>query len=103
VKKPKKTSCSTHYADLWGLRERKYEILLENHVATTQWEEVHPITPNFFLMPKKFASEEEYKAGWSTRWIQSTQWEASEQMIPDDKRGDIRTIELLEKSFSFRS
>ena len=28
---------------------------------------------------------------------------ASEQMIPDDKRGDIRTIELLEKSSLLRS
>ena len=59
-----KTS-EVYYADLWGLREGKYRYLLENDISTTEWQELEPVAPYFFFVPKKFDLLSEYGRGWS--------------------------------------
>ena len=52
------------YADLWGLRDEKYDYLLKNDVRTTNWQELKPIEPYYFFVPKDFALQEEYGQFW---------------------------------------
>lgn len=42
-----------YYADLWGLREEKYNWLSENNIKSTGWQEVIPRDNFYFFMPKK--------------------------------------------------
>jgi predicted helicase len=53
------------YTDLWGLREDKDRYLLENDVSTTDWQELEPVAPYFFFVPKELDLQEEYEKGWS--------------------------------------
>ena len=57
------------YADLWGLREEKYEYLLDNDVGTTRWQELQPVAPYYFFVPKDFALWEEYEKFWKVTEI----------------------------------
>jgi len=54
-----------HYADLWGLREGKYEYLRENDLISTGWQGLAAVPPYFFLVPKEFDLYGEYSRGWS--------------------------------------
>jgi len=70
VKRPTQTSevsetSEVYYADLWGLREGKYRYLLENDVSTTEWQELEPVAPYFFFVPKALDLQKEYEKGWS--------------------------------------
>jgi len=52
--------CSVYHADLWGLREDKYDWLLNHDVETTGWQEIHP-RPEFYLfLPRDEAALERY-------------------------------------------
>jgi len=53
--------CRVFYADLWGLREEKYDYLLKNDVTTTGWQELQPIAPYYFFVPKDFSLQDEYE------------------------------------------
>ena len=53
------------YADLWGLRDGKYRYLLESDASTTDWQELEPVPPYFFFVPKDFDLLSEYDRGWS--------------------------------------
>jgi len=53
-----------YYVDLWGLREEKYKYLFENDVRITDWQELKPIAPYYFFVPKDFALQEEYEKFW---------------------------------------
>ncbi len=46
-----------YYADLWGLRSEKYRYLLENDIGTTKWQELKPVAPYYFFVPKEFVIE----------------------------------------------
>ena len=49
-----------HHADLWGLREAKYDWLLDHNVENTDWQEIHP-KPEFYLfVPRDEAALERY-------------------------------------------
>ena len=61
-----------YYADLWGLRSEKYGYLLENDTATTKWQELKPVTPYYFFVPKDFALQEEYGKFWKVTDIFKT-------------------------------
>ncbi|MBM4466156.1 MAG: hypothetical protein FJ014_11490 [Chloroflexi bacterium] len=70
VRRPAQTSevsktSEVYYADLWGLREGKYLYLLENDVSTTDWQELEPVAPYFFFVPKDLDLLSEYERGWS--------------------------------------
>ncbi len=42
------------HGDLWGLRETKYQRLLETDVACGEWTALNPCAPNFFFVPSQF-------------------------------------------------
>ena len=60
---------SVRYADMWGIREKKYQALFESDVDMTGWQELTPTAPYFFFVPKDFARMEEYQAGNSIRQV----------------------------------
>jgi hypothetical protein len=47
-KKNAGTDCKVFYADIWGLRQDKYEQLGRNHINTIEWKRIFP-TPEFYL------------------------------------------------------
>jgi predicted helicase len=54
-----------YYADIWGKRrEDKYPFLQNNDVNTTRWQELKPVVPHHFFIPKDFALQEEYDKFW---------------------------------------
>ncbi|MFN5891119.1 MAG: type ISP restriction/modification enzyme, partial [Dolichospermum sp.] len=52
------------YADLWGIREHKYELLKELTMKTVAWEKINPISPFYLLTPQDVYALEEYNRGW---------------------------------------
>ena len=54
-----------YYADCWGLRDKKYEYLLKNNINTTNWQELKPIAPYYFFIPKVFDLRSEYEKFWN--------------------------------------
>jgi predicted helicase len=62
-----------YYADLWGSRSEKYDYLLTNDVETTRkqdrWQELKPVAPYYFFVPKDFALQTEYEKFWKVTEI----------------------------------
>jgi len=53
-----------YHADLWGLREGKYQTLAETDVSETQWTELQPQSPFYLFVPQDTDLLAEYKKGW---------------------------------------
>jgi len=53
-----------YYADVWGLREEKYDYLFNNDIETTKWQEIEPENPDYFLIPTDFSLKSEYNGFW---------------------------------------
>jgi predicted helicase len=65
VKEPDKTEpARVHYADYWGLREGKYQALVEADISVTEWEELKPDSPYYFLIKRDETDLAEYMKGW---------------------------------------
>ena len=64
-KRESEGSVQVKYADLWGLRDDKYQHLLDNDVTTIDWQTLEPVSPYFFFVPKDFDLQSEYEKGWS--------------------------------------
>jgi len=58
-----------HYADLWGLREGKYQALFETDVNDTPWKELTPNSPFYFFIPRDEVLKPEYEKGWKVTEI----------------------------------
>ena len=43
------------HAELWGLRQRKYDWLEENDISATKWTEIHPKSPSYLFVPRNEA------------------------------------------------
>lgn len=56
--KNKQTKIS--YADLWGLREKKYNFLESHDCKNTNWQKLFSKEPNYFFVPKDTKGEEIY-------------------------------------------
>ncbi|MDE0011648.1 MAG: N-6 DNA methylase [Candidatus Poribacteria bacterium] len=56
----------TYYADMWGLREEKYNTLSEIDVQSTEWCDLQPISPYYLLVPQATELIAEYELGWKT-------------------------------------
>ena len=53
-----------YYADLWGVRENKYD-WLDKHIAEyVKWQIVKPTSPYYFFVPKNTTLQEEYEKFW---------------------------------------
>lgn len=61
--KQKKNLPKVYHADLYGLREDKYEFLKEKSISTIEWTEIPPVEPNYFFVEKDFEVQEEYHKG----------------------------------------
>ena len=40
-----------HYADLWGSRLHKYNVLASSHVLNTEWSRIYPTSPFYIFAP----------------------------------------------------
>ena len=58
------TPAQIYYADLWGSREEKYNILSESEVQTTAWNELQPTSPYYLFVPQSIEQRTEYETGW---------------------------------------
>jgi hypothetical protein len=47
-------------ADLWGLRQDKYDWLMSRDMETTDWQEIHPKTEFYLFLPRDEAALERY-------------------------------------------
>jgi len=64
-----KPLATVHHADLWGLRQHKYDWLGSHNAANTGWTSFQPDAPDFLFKPRNTRHEAEWKAGWSVREI----------------------------------
>lgn len=51
------------YADLFGLRGRKYDVLLQTAFSKVEWKELSPVDPYYFFAPKDFGAADSYREG----------------------------------------
>ena len=53
-----------HYADMWGSREERYNLLSETDVQSTEWDELQPTPPYYLFVPQATDYSTEYESGW---------------------------------------
>ena len=97
VKEPKKSEkMRVYYADMWGMREKKYQALFESDIDTVDWQELIPTAPYFFFVPKDFSLQEEYSQWWSIREI-FTAWQSGLKTDRDELFFDFESAALAER------
>lgn len=52
-----------HHADLWGLREYKYQFLVDGDIKSVSYKKLTTVAPNYFLVDKDFDVQKDYDAG----------------------------------------
>ncbi|MGH7774779.1 MAG: type ISP restriction/modification enzyme, partial [Candidatus Binatia bacterium] len=50
------------HAERWGLREEKYNWLLENELNTTKWKLIYPKSDLYLFVPREEANEDRYNS-----------------------------------------
>jgi predicted helicase len=53
-----------HYADMWGNRDMKYQVLFETEINATESMELTPTSPFYFFVPREEELRPEYEKGW---------------------------------------
>ena len=53
-----------YYADMWGSREEKYNILSETDIQSTEWCKLQPTSPYYLFVPQTTEWIAEYESGW---------------------------------------
>lgn len=70
VKKPGDSAeARIYHADLWGLREGKYQALAEMEMGSTPWQELQPTSPFYLFVPQAVHLRAEYEQGWRVNEI----------------------------------
>jgi predicted helicase len=65
LKEPGREGPATVYhAHLWGLREHKYQRLLETEAGTTKWTKLDPQAPGYLFIEQDKGMRAEYERGW---------------------------------------
>lgn len=66
VKRPEKSKAKVYYADLFGLREHKYEWLLTHHkdMSSVNWQVVDYKEPFYLFIPQNSNTRDEYSPNW---------------------------------------
>jgi len=64
VKSKKFKDKKVFYADLYGLRDDKYRWLDRHTVDNVKWQEIEPISPFYFFVPKDTSLQKEYEKFW---------------------------------------
>lgn len=54
------SNAKVFYSDLWGKRKEKYLSLSQSFIQDTNWQELKPVTPYYFFIPKEFSLKPEY-------------------------------------------
>ncbi|HLP60570.1 MAG TPA: type ISP restriction/modification enzyme, partial [Candidatus Deferrimicrobium sp.] len=54
--------CKIYHSDKWGLREEKYNHLLENDFKSIEWEELKPESSFYFFKPRKEKNKNIYES-----------------------------------------
>lgn len=52
-----------YYYDLYGKREEKYDFLTNTPFSEVKYQELHPVAPMYFFVPKNFGLVDEYEKG----------------------------------------
>jgi len=63
-KEGKKGLAKVHHADLWGLRDKKYEYLAGANVKSVEWKKLEPAPPFYLFTPQDVSLKPEYEQGW---------------------------------------
>ena len=58
------TSGKVYYADIEGSREKKYRVLSNTEVQSTEWIELQPISPYYLFVPQATELRAAYDQGW---------------------------------------
>ena len=53
-----------YYADIWGFREEKYNLLSGTNIRSTEWVELQPTSPYYLFVPQTTDYSAEYEKGW---------------------------------------
>jgi predicted helicase len=64
VKSPNKDGEGARYADAWGERAAKCEMLSESDLSSTPWRQFAPAPPFYEFVPVKGRARKEYDDGW---------------------------------------
>ena len=64
IKNSKLKDKKVFYADLYGLREYKYQWLDRHTINNVNWQEIKPVSPYYFFVPRNTALLDEYKKYW---------------------------------------
>jgi len=54
-----------NHSELYGLREIKYQTLIDNSITSIKWETLAFKKPNYFFVPKDFTEEKSYVKGFN--------------------------------------
>jgi predicted helicase len=65
--KKDRTLADVFHADVYGKRETKYSLLLENTLSTIKWNKIVPSKPFYFFLPKDFIHQDDYNKGFSLK------------------------------------
>ncbi len=58
-----------YHADLWGLREGKYQAMADMEIGSTPWQELQPVPPFYLFVPQAVHLRAEYEKGWRVNEI----------------------------------
>jgi hypothetical protein len=58
----KQDIAKVYHADLWGLREAKYDYLQRHDMAGTTWQDIHPKQELYLFVPRDESAAEEYES-----------------------------------------
>ena len=53
-----------YYADMWGTREEKYQMLSGSDIQSTEWGQLQPTSPLYLFLPQTTEGIAEYEEGW---------------------------------------
>lgn len=67
---------AVHYADLWGTRLAKYDSLAASDLYSTDWDTIHPESPNYLFKPWDKALQDEYQ-----------RWPGITEIMPTNSNG----------------
>lgn len=58
-----KKLADVYYRDLYGKRENKYDFLNEHNLLNSDFQELKPVDPYYFFIPKDFGAKRQYDKG----------------------------------------
>jgi predicted helicase len=103
VKDPNKMGpACVHHADLWGLREHKYEWLFEHDIPGTNFGLLTPSSPFYFFVPREESVRNEYELGEKVTEVLQVNT-AGVVSARDGFVVDLDAASLLERISDFRS